>query len=294
MRWQAVCGALALSAALAPAAMAQREVGEEEARRTVPHYDALKAAAARGREMFLYDQAAWHATDRFREDFDFEQASFMRGYIVLPRDDGRLDTVFYGEVDGALVEVARYTVDGDHVEAGGLLPENARPPLSEVAVRMARARQTAAEEMRPREYGLCANSAANSLVLPPAPDGTITVYILTPPTADDAYPMGGHYRFEVGADGRVKDSRRFMNSCFDAAFGSAAGAPEGSTLDSIVLSHLLDPQPTEIHAFASYYLPVTLMIATTDNRQLWSLRRGAVGYVGSLDELERARDGRDE
>ena len=97
--------------------------------------------------------------------------------------------------------------------------------------------------------------------------------------------MGGHYRFELGADGKVRDSRRFMNTCFDAAFGQAAGAPAGSTLSSIVLSHLLDPQPTEIHVFASYYLPVTLMVATTENRLLWSIRQGSVGYVGPIDQL---------
>ena len=286
----ALAGAIVLQVVLAPAALAQRELTEEEARTRIPHYDAMRQAAARGRELYLYDQAAWHATDRFREEFDFENASFMRGYVVVPRDDGRLDTVFYGEVDGRLVEVARYTVDGKRVEEGGLLPENARPPLSEIAMRMANARQTAAEEMRARKYALCANPPVNTLVLPPREDGSITVYILTQPTANDKYPMGGHYRFELGADGKVRDSRRFMNTCFDAAFGQAAGAPAGSTLSSIVLSHLLDPQPTEIHVFASYYLPVTLMVATTENRLMWSVRQGSIGYIGSLDELRRDGD----
>jgi hypothetical protein len=290
MRWLAVAGALALSAALAPGAAAQRQLSEEEARRAVPHYEAMKTAAARGREMYLYDQAAWRATDRFREQFDFENASFMRGYIVLPRDDDRLDTVFYGEVDGTLVEVARYTVAESRVEEGGLLPENARPPLSEVAVRMAAARQTAMEEMGEREYGLCANSAPNTVVLPPAQNGTITVYVLTPPTANDSYPMGGHFRVEVAADGKASNARRFMNTCFPANYGESAGGEGGARPIMMTLTHLLDPQPTEIHIFASYYVPIGLMIITTENERVWSVERGSVGYMGKLDELSNSRD----
>jgi hypothetical protein len=290
MRWLAVAGALTLSAALAPGAAAQRELSEQEARRTVPHYDAMKAAATRGREMYLYDQAAWHATDRFREQFDLENASFMRGYIVLPRDDGRLDTVFYGEVDGALVEVARYTVAESRVEDGGLLPENARPPLSDVAVRMANARQAAFEEMREREYGLCGSAAPNTVILPPSEDGTITVYVLTPPTENDSYPMGGHYRIEVAADGKASNARRFMNTCFPANFGESAGGEGGARPIMMTLTHLLDPQPTEIHIFASYYVPIGLMIITTENERIWSIDRDRVGYMGKLDELANRRD----
>ena len=47
---------------------------------------------------------------------------------------------------------------------------------------------------------------------------------------------------------------------------------------------------TEIHVFASYYLPVTLMVATTENRLMWSVRQGSIGYIGSLDELRRDGD----
>ena len=286
MRWLAGFGALAVTTSFAPAVTAQRVVGEEEGRRNVPQYDAMKAAAARGREMYLYDQAAWHATDRLREELDLDNAAFMRGYIVLPRDDGRLDAVFYGEADGMLVEVARYTVAGSRVEEGGVLPENARPPLSELAVRMADARQIAAEEMRLRDYRLCANSSANTIVLPPVNDGSITVYVLTPPTSSESYPMGGHYRIKVGSDGTVHDSRRFMNTCFDAALGQIGrrGNEREGTPQAMVLSHLLDPGPTEIHVFASYYIPITLMIVTTENQQMWSIRQGSVGYIGPASQ----------
>lgn len=282
MRWLMVLGALAFSAAVAPGAAAQRELGEDEARRSIPHYEAVKEAATRGREMYLYDQAAWHATDRFLEEFDRGKTSMMRGYLILPRDDDRLDAVFYGEVDGTLVEVARYTVAGSKVEEGAILPEDARPPLSALALRMADAQTAAAKEMLLRDYRLCAATRANTIVLPPAADGAIAVYLLTPPTSNDSYPMGGHYKFEIGRDGKVSGSRRFMNTCLDAPLGSA-GAPAGSTLQVFGLVHLLDPHPTEIHVFVSHYMPVMLMVTTAENEQTWSVRQGSVGHVGDLD-----------
>jgi hypothetical protein len=58
----------------------------------------------------------------------------------------------------------------------------------------------------------------------------------------------------------------------------------------MTLTHLLDPQPTEIHIFASYYVPIGLMIITTENERVWSVERGSVGYMGKLDELSNSRD----
>jgi hypothetical protein len=157
---------------------------------------------------------------------------------------------------------------------------------------MANARRAAFEELGKKDFGLCANSSPNTVVLPPDADGSITVYILTPPTSNDSYPMGGHYRIEVASDGTVRSSRRFMNTCFDAQFGQDGHAPAGTSgrPEAIVLTHLLDPQPTEIHVFASYYVPVMLMIMTTENRAMWSARGGSVGYIGTLDEDGKIRD----
>ncbi len=153
------------------------------------------------------------------------------------------------------------------------------------------ARRIAFEEAARQEYGLCNRSPPNTLILPPDEHGTMSGYLMTAPTENDSYPVGGHFRIDVGADGTADSSRRFLNTCFAANYGVVGeGENAGSRPVMLTLSHLLDPQPTEIHVFASYYIPVGLMLVTTENELVWSVERGRVGYVGRLDELQRQAD----
>jgi hypothetical protein len=275
-----LCRLIGIAAlALAVPASAQSDVPAELAA-------AAAAAEARGQQMYLYDQAAWHATDRFVAEFDLNNSSFMRGYIVLPRDDGMLDTVFFGEIDGALVEVARYRVEGSEVVAGGVLEAVDRPPLSLLAVRMADARQTALNHASEQEFGLCADARPNTVVLPPDGSGNIAVYILTPQVSNEAYPLGGHFRVDIDPDGKVAASRRFLNSCFMLQMPRAEG---GNSPVAMVVSHLLDPQPTEIHMFVSRYFGLPIYVGTTANDLLWKVSAGQIGPVQQIESRDRRR-----
>lgn len=272
-------------AALALCAMPAPAAAQEDKQPTAQMQAAVVFAEQRGRQLYLYDQAAWHGTDRFLEEFDLERdAEFMRGYIVVPGEGDLLDTIFFGDFGDGLVEAARYSVDGSAVVGGGVLPADRRPALSATAQRMAAARQAAIEEMVRGEHGMCADSNPNTIALPPDADGNIEVYILTPPTSNEEYPLGGHYRFEIGPAGEVVAQRRFLNSCF--ALSSAPRDEDGETLDPIglVVSHLLDPQPTEIHVFANLNFPLPLMVMTIENDSLWSIERGDIEYAGLVGE----------
>ncbi len=101
MRWLAVLAGLVLHVSVVPVAIAQQAIDEETARSSIPHYDAMKRAATRGREMYLYDQAAWHATDRFLADWGERPTDWLRGYFVERGEDGGLTAVFFGEEGGS-------------------------------------------------------------------------------------------------------------------------------------------------------------------------------------------------
>jgi hypothetical protein len=291
MRWLAVLAVLALHASTVAPAAAQQALDEEAARSSIPHYDAMKQAVTRGRQIYLYDQAAWHATDRFLADWGDQPTDWLRGYFVEADEGGRLTTVFFGEQDGRLVEVARYRVDGSAVVGGGLHDAAARVDLSPLGLRKIEARRAAVDEAVRQDYGLCNRSQANTVILPPDDGGVISVYLMTAPTENDSYPIGGHYRIDIEADGKVASTRRFLNTCFTANYGAPReGGNAGNRPVMLTLSHLLDPQPTEIHVFASYYIPIGLMLVTTQNELAWSVERGRVGYVGKLDELRRRGD----
>jgi hypothetical protein len=109
----------------------------------------------------------------------------------------------------------------------------------------------------------------NTVVLPPlGPDEPILVYLLAPQPAANVYPMGGHYRFEVGSDGRVGGRRAFAKSCL-AMPARLEGKPEPVAL---TVSHLLDPVPTELHVFTSYAVRKPLFVAVPKPERVWVVR----------------------
>lgn len=234
---------------------------------------AVEWAQARGRLLYRYDQAAWHGTDAFLEDFQSERdGPSMRGYIVVKGEGDLLDTIFFGEIDGELREFARYAVDGSEVVAGEYFAAEGRPLLSAHVKRLAHVRQVAIEALVNQGLGLCANAAPNTVVLPPDAAGNIEVYVLTPPVSSDSYPLGGHYRFNIGPDNEVTDWRRFMNSCFEIPMGGMS--QDGEEPVGAGITHFLDPQPTEIHFLASAYVGLQLHVITTDNRLVWTIVQG--------------------
>jgi hypothetical protein len=249
---------------------------------------AAHEAQERGAQMFGYDQAAWHATDRFQADLkavgktvsDPELA--LAGYIVEPADAGRLLVSFYAGQGADTRARARYFFDPrkglEGGVEGGVLAVDADAAMSPLALRMIAARRIALDQAAKPGHGLCSTSLPNSLILPPGSDGKISVYVLTSTSDHDVYPAGGHYRFDIAADGSLAAERGFMKSCFPIDLRKIQDKKPAA----MVLSHLLHPQPTEIHAFVSRNIPVRLMILTTSNRLIWSVANGTVQFVDEV------------
>src|SRR5690349_24950432 len=79
----------------------------------------------------------------------------------------------------------------------------------------------------------------------------------------DAFPFGGHYLIPVDPSGRAGAARRFAKTCIE--IGRLPGA-SGSEPAALVISHLLDPIPTEIHVFSSLVARLPVFVATLDKR----------------------------
>lgn len=288
MHWKAILGAITVCVLQVP--VAAEDVTLSPAEAESPYTAETTQAEKLGLQMFLYDQAAWLATDSFLTDMDKLPQKQLRGYVVVPGEGDRLEAVFYGEVDGELIEFARYDVDKGKVVSGGILAEADRVALSPLAKRLADARAVAIDEVIAKSYGFCSDQQPNTLTLPPDANNVVAVYVMTSPASNDSYPLGGHYRVDVDAQGKVIHSRRFLNSCFELQYRNTKdenGKPMEPT--ALVVTHLLDPYPTEIHAFASRHMPVELMVATVDNKAIWSLVQGNIAYAGQLagpDEAE--------
>jgi hypothetical protein len=268
----------ALAASIVPVAANAAPTAAETA--------AASEAERRGAQMYAYDQAAWHGTDRFRADIEAAggqraiEGRGLAGYIVEPFGEN-LRMIFYGIKDGRTLAVARYTVSGSAVIEGGILSPGAGAEMTPPSLRMIAAREKAIEAMNAPDHGLCSQSPPNTVILPPGTDGVISAYVMTSTTDNGSYPAGGHYRFDFDPSGKLVSERRFMKTCFPLNFGAAR---KESKVAAVFLTHLLDPQPTEVHAFVSRNIPVALMVGTVSNKAVWAVESGLIRYVQQMPE----------
>jgi hypothetical protein len=225
---------------------------------------ATDLALARGKLIYAYDQAAWHGTDAMLAKLR-QPEKLVGGWIV----DGPAAApvlIFFDQdkADPHAVYIAEF--QGNKLATDRLLdPTSPERSLSPERKAMIAALAKGKEAWRAAKPLFCAKQSANSVVLPPErPGGPHLVYILTPQTEADAYPFGGHFRVEIGADGSVGASRGFTNSCLTME------RPKGEAGGMIFITHMLDPVPTEIHVFTSLAARVPVLVGTSPER-IWAV-----------------------
>lgn len=233
----------------------------------------LREVARRGALLYAYDQAAWHGTDDMVAKLpDFQ--SRVGGWIV----DGPAqapELVFFDKEGKGPVYVARFR-DGKLVSAEVAVAGTGE--LSAPRRQLIAARKAALDALAKSGSRGCSEAPMNSVVLPPAAPGEPTlVYVLTPQRVMDAFPFGGHFLIPVDPFGRAGPIRRFTNSCLEM---SLKDLPKGGEPASLVVTHLLDPVPTEIHVFSSLAAHLPVMVGTRDGR-IWSVDGAAIRLIGT-------------
>lgn len=239
---------------------------------------AAKMAEERGALIYAYDQAAWHSTDALMVDVDVSANPSLRGYIVVPDPDGRLRAIYYATSPRGLVAFRSYSVgaDGSVVR---LTADNGSP-LSGMALRMIAARDTALEYVGTNRLGFCDRAQPNTVVIPPDSNGHIAVYVMTPQMKPGHVAVGGHYRFDFDSNNTLLRHRKFTNSCLVIPPPQGEGA-------TFVMNHLLDEQPTEIHAFLSRTIQFPLTIVF-ESKDMWTAHQGRLDYVEQPDSQTRS------
>jgi hypothetical protein len=197
----------------------------------------------------------------------------IRGWVVEPRGDV-LSVTYFGEDDGKpyaiyIADYAHDAVSNERTPVAG----SADRTLTPLGLRLAAARLAAmaAGDSIPR----CIDRPYNTVALPPEPDRTIPVYLLTPQTVNNRYPMGGHHEIDIAPDGSVAAKRDFTHSCLE--IGPAEGDSPGK-LAALFVTHLLDPHPTEIHVFTSLSAHYPLFVGT-GAREVWSVEGARISKL---------------
>ncbi|WP_340646193.1 hypothetical protein [Phenylobacterium sp.] len=225
---------------------------------------ALARAEQMGRLIYDHDQAAWHATDEMRRQVASSPAS--GGWVVEPRD-GLLRVIFYDDTSGAARAFFWADMRGKAVVASHRVTPEEDARLTPRQTRLVQAGAAARAERKTP----CTDAPFNTVIVPPENDaGPVTVYQLTPMTSSGVYPLGGHYRVDVGADGRITGGRDFTKACFNL---NMAGAPPGGIPG---VTHLMDPRPTEIHVFLSLWMGRPLYVMTGED-SVWIVDQGRIG-----------------
>jgi hypothetical protein len=92
-------------------------------------------------------------------------------------------------------------------------------------------------------------------------------------TENGSFPFGGHYEIDIAADGHVAAERGFTRSCITMPKPEGS---EGKRPAGLVLSHLMDPQPTEIHVFMQFGIGMPLYVMIADPKALWKVESGLI------------------
>lgn len=237
----------------------------------------LDWALERGRLLFEIDRAAWVTTDDLRERLRDPGLGGVRGWTV-EREGTGYRVIFYAGEGDARVAIYRARVENNRVVTAQVLPEGARPPLTSVQRRLADARSL----LERVQIRACARSGINVAVIPPATDDSpMDVYLLTPQTETGSFPAGGHNRVTVSPTGDILSQRAFTNSCLAlSAPPQGEGRPVG-----VVVTHLLDPIPTEIHVFLAIWIDLPIIVSAGD--RVWEVTGEAIRFVTQLDQTPR-------
>lgn len=243
---------------LAAPAVAQPQMTEEQAA-------AAQRALDRGTLLYYYDQAAWHGTDDMVAKLDEAARRKVRGWVVDGTPDAT-EIVFYDDSpDPQALYVAQFR--GSDLVSSRVPGAGDDRTIAPQRKAMIAARNTALAAFGRSGYRRCVDKPFNTVVLPPeTPGGPLLAYLLTPQTSNSSVPAGGHFLVEIGADGAAGEMRNFTRSCLDLPITESDGRKKP---EALVVTHLLDPTPTEIHVFTTFAARLPLYVSTSSSDRIW-------------------------
>ena len=213
---------------------------------------AIRSAEATGLLIYIHDRAAAVATDALRNLQPSKMDERVRGWIT-EQVNGDIFVTFIDQTPAALYRVF---VSSDGV-AGPVTALEPPSQLTAFEAGAAAARKVAVTT----KYQRCAEKY-NSVVLPAA-DASASywvVYLLPGTTKTGLVPIGGTHRLETkGAE--VVSQRAFTRSCI-----ALQTVPDATAL---MITHLLDPIPTEAHVFWSLWAKKPIYVSTPPNGTVW-------------------------
>lgn len=197
----------------------------------------LPDVTARGRMLFEYDQAAWHATDAVQETNPPREA--LGRYIAMKSGSGW--KVAFGHLNDGRDKflIAYEATQGKSLES--FTVKKFDPPREDTSFYLfaARAIDAALRDFRGE------NRQYNIAVLP-APGEQLYVYFMPAQTENGTYLLGGDVRYLMTPDGLAIVEKRQLHKGIMENDGQA---PKGTTLAAGYHIHVLSDVPEDTDVF---------------------------------------------
>lgn len=225
-----------------------------------------------GALLYHHDRAAAAATDALLKVRGFKRNKSLEGWVTEARGDSIAVTFFGRSKDGENAAFYRVLVgaDGTLMEKPSALknPE----PLSEFEADAAQARALALKS----SFQPCAEKY-NSVVLPVGDSREDWVIYLLPGTTNHrTVPIGGSYRINANIKNGEASVRPYTKTCVQLENDPRAVA--------LMMTHLLDPQPTDIHVFWSTWARKPIYVSIHSNGTIWSIEGGSIRLIRRIEE----------
>lgn len=265
--------ALALSSALL---LACADTPEREPAGTPVPYEliahdvdraALSTVERRGFDLYVRDIAASRATNAALQALAGRERARgdIAGWIVVPYERGFL-VRFITQAEESVIDVS---VDPFGALAPYVVENEPGKALSPRETSMWRARQLAIQQ----PIGRCSDRY-NTVVLSESDrdDSDWLVYLIAAAMDPTHFMVGGHHRIRVDAAGsRVVEQFAFSKGCMSPEYDPRSAG--------FVVTHLVSSEPVETQVYLSLLHGITLYVAISEPKQLWSIENGRIRRV---------------
>jgi hypothetical protein len=221
----------------------------------------MPEVTARGRALYEYDQAAWHATDAVQALHPPDQ--LVGRYLAFKSDQGW--TVVFGHLNE---QRDRFLIGYEATE-GATLREfrvtKLDPPREDTAFYLA-----AAKAFDTARHDFQGEKQPYNIAVLPAPSDQLYVYVIPAQTKTGIYPLGGDVRYLVTPDGgTIAEKRQLHKGILEI---SPSSLPKGSTAAGGIHTHILSdvPEDTDVFHVLTRQPPQPEFIGTR-NRKLYEI-----------------------
>ena len=273
---------LALVMALLPITSIQAdEPAAQQATTTSNVEQLLSDAIERGKMLYEFDQAAWHSTDAFVALAPDMAKLSLAGRIIVPVEGG-LQAIYYGKSEKGRFAVFHGTWNGKVIVDSVYSKGESGAPLSPDAIAYAEIVELVTSgTLDTKDLWFCNKAQPNHALLPGNAPGEFLLYFMTAQDKKESYPLGGHHRFDI-KDRKVVARRTFTKSCIAMNKGDGKREAVG-----FVISHLLDPVPTEIHVFTAIASGKAVFVSTKSG-MVWNVEpSGGTARIQGIDLGEK-------